>query len=495
MAYAQVADDEFAAFANRAEEEAEAQKNRNNNGGFEKTYEEVKWLYLDKAAGHILRLVGRPPASMKPGSHVDPTDAHEIFFSKIKDDTGHQFELKLPMHSDDPNHEHIMWRIINKATEVKYRRGPDGKVLKGSDGKALKDYIHEGKTWLPRVLKGGFVETDSQYKFNKGWAGQQILLVNCIDREDNWCAEHKHTKLLSKGVSYGKDANGNPDYSKEYPTKGVPSYGVCSLLSTMVNTYQSWEKYDIQLRPTGQTSPSMELLEAGLVLGTPMAAKIAKGKEQFVSRNPCLTPEELEYERYDIEKFFAPTSYQKLLSKLGNTIKAIDADLNTRFYEELTALAAKEKADWEALHANDAPADTQSAPVAEAPTFVPTDDGLDPYSQPIPTSAPIQEAVAPQPTVATPARAVAPAMQNIGTLAPSKIALLKGWGSLTDDEKAGIVDVVTTPDGQAIADIVYKDAEWTLCSCPADFGDGVRYGCGKNSPDFYTTCPSCGVKF
>lgn len=485
MAYAQVADDEFAAFANRAEEEAEAQKNRNNNGGFEpREYDPIKWVGLEEKSGHIVRLVGRAPESMKPGTIVDGTDAHEIFISKIKDDNGKFMKLKLPLHSDDPNHEHIMWRIINKVTEVKYRRGPDGKVLRDSDGKALKDYIHEGKPWLKTVLKGGYLESEKGYQFARGWGGQQVFLVNCIDREDNWCAENKHTKLLSKVINKSEDGK------TEYPFDGVPSYGFVSALSTMVHSYGSWEKYDIQLRRTGQTQPPIDVLEAGQLLGTKLEVKIDATKKQFISPNEFLTPEELEYERYDIGKFYSPTSYQKIFAKLGKTIKAIDVDLGTTFYEELQALAEKEKKDFEAAHANDAPQapqPTQAAPVAEAPTFVPSDD-LDPYAQPIPTTAPVQESVAP-----VAARTVAP-MQNIGTLAPSKIALLKGWASLTDDEKAGIVDVVTTPDGQAIADIVYKDDGWTLCSCPADFGDG-RHGCGKNSPDFYTTCPSCGVKF
>jgi hypothetical protein len=77
-------------------------------------------------------------------------------------------------------------------------------------------------------------------------------------------------------------------------------------------------------------------------------------------------------------------------------------------------------------------------------------------------------------------------------LTPDKIALLKGWNLLTDEEKAVIVDVIKNPDG-TLADIVYN-TDHPVLSCPSVFPDG-SHGCGINAPDFFRTCPSCGKSF
>ena len=73
MAYTITEDDEFAEFAKRAEEEA---NNSGSKGSFSKSYDPIKWVGLESKA-KIFRIVGGAPASMKPGSHSKPTDAHK----------------------------------------------------------------------------------------------------------------------------------------------------------------------------------------------------------------------------------------------------------------------------------------------------------------------------------------------------------------------------------------------------------------------------------
>lgn len=458
MAYTLADDDEFAAFAKRAEEEA---KNANNNGGSysPREYDPIKWVGLEEKA-KIVRIVGGAPASMKPGAHINPTDAHEIFVSSILDDNGKKMKLKLPLHSDDISHEHIMWRIINKVNEVEW--------VKGADGKSTKRFKNESYSWFEKVNKGGFAPTDKQYQFAKGWKGQQVIIMNVIDREDNWCTENKHTKLLSKKVTYG-------DEGQEFAEVGIPSFGFCTELSKIVASYGSWERYDVQIRRTGQKNLPIEVKQATLFKKNNILQELDKDKVPYVSLNETLTPEELSYERYDIAKFFAPTSYQKLLSKLGNTIKGIDSDLRTNFYNELQSLAEKEKKEFEEIYANEIAKPTQSTPAPTTPvqeTFV----ASEPVAQPA-TRSVVREAVTPAPST---------------SLTSDKIALLKGWDKLTAQEKDAIVDVVKNPDG-TLADIIYKDG-LTLLSCPETYPDGSK-GCGINAPDFFKTCPSCGKSF
>ena len=474
MAYTVTDDDEFAAFAKRAEEEAAQQNNKGGSNFAPRDYDPIKWVGLEEKA-RIVRIVGGAPSSMKPGAHVNPTDAHEVFISKILDDNGKRMKLKLPLHADDNSHEHIMWRIINKVNEVTW-------VKDATTGKNTKVFKNQNYSWFEKVNKGGFAPTDPSYQYARGWKGQQVIIMNVIDREDDWCKTNKHTKLLSKKINIGTDG-------AEYAEDGVPSFGFCSALSKLVGAYGSWERYDVQIRRTGEKTNPIDVKQATLYKKNGLVQELDKDKLQFISLTETLTPEELEYERYDVSKFYAPTSYQKILSKLGNTIKGIDADLRTNFYNELQALAEKEKKEFEELYGNNPEANvatqTASAPVASSPID-------DPYSQPIPQSAP----------VATPAPApeAAPARTTVREAAPAratgltsdKIALLKGWDKLTDQEKDAIVDVVKNPDG-TLADIVYKPG-LTVLSCPETFPDG-SHGCGINAPDFFHCCPSCGKDF
>ena len=400
--------------------------------------------------------IGGAPSSMRPGSHVNPTDAHEIFVSTILDDNGKRMKLKLPLHADDISHEHIMWRIINKVNEVKW--------VKGADGKSTKVNVNEQYPWFEKVNKGGFAPTDKSYQYSKGWKGQQVVIMNVIDREDNWCAENKHTKLLSKKLS---GDNG------EFAEIGVPSFGFCSALSNIVKSYGSWERYDVQVRRTGQKTTPIDVKQATLYKKNGLVQELDKDKLQYVSLNETLTPEELEYERYDISKFFAPTTYQKILSKLGNTIKSIDVDLRTNFYEELQALAEKEKKEFEEVYGSNAPAQ-EAAPAQTATVAQPTQTAS------VTEAAPARTAV----------REAAPAPAS--GLTPDKIALLKGWNLLTDEEKSVIVDVIKNPDG-TLADIVYN-TDHPVLSCPSIYPDG-HAGCGINAPDFFKVCPSCGSVF
>ena len=454
MAYTVTDDEEFAAFAKRAEEEA-AQQNKSGSSFTPKDYDKIEWVGLEEKA-KIIRIVGGAPSSMRPGSHVNPTDAHEIFVSTILDDNGKRMKLKLPLHADDISHEHIMWRIINKVNEVKW--------VKGADGKSTKVNVNEQYPWFEKVNKGGFAPTDKSYQYSKGWKGQQVVIMNVIDREDNWCAENKHTKLLSKKLS---GDNG------EFAEIGVPSFGFCSALSNIVKSYGSWERYDVQVRRTGQKTTPIDVKQATLYKKNGLVQELDKDKLQYVSLNETLTPEELEYERYDISKFFAPTTYQKILSKLGNTIKSIDVDLRTNFYEELQALAEKEKKEFEEVYGSNAPA-PEAAPAQTATVAQPT------QTAPVAEAAPARTAV--REAVSTPASG----------LTPDKIALLKGWNLLTDEEKAVIVDVVKNPDG-TLADIVYN-TDHPVLSCPSIFPDG-SHGCGINAPDFFHRCPACNKEF
>jgi len=440
-------DEAFSAFLNKVAEDKE-KGNRKSSGNYEANYEEMKWVGLENDSAKIVRIVGAPPESMTPGRKAADTDAVEIYVSRIMNDSNKRVVLKLPPHADDIKDEHIMWRIINKVKEVEW--------VPGANGKNEKKYKYAGYPWYDKVIHGGFNPTDQQYSWTKGWSGQQVVIMNVIDREDSWCKDNKHTKLLSKRVNQVVQDDGKV---VEYADTGVPSYGFLTKLSELVGKYGSWEKYDVAIAKTGEmTSPYVVKNATAFAKCPEDIARAELGdKLSFVSQDVSLTPEELGYERYNLKNNFKVTSYQKLLSDFGNTIKLIDGDLRTTYYDELKALADKEKAEYEAKKAEEE---------ANAPAE---------NSTPTETISESAESVKPTRT----SRVVDMA------LSAEKIAALKGWDKLTEEERKLIKDVELNDDGSVKA-ITYTTTD-DLADCP---------DCKFEAPMAISTCcPVCGLAF
>lgn len=459
--------DAFAAFVRKAEEdEAKAQNKSSGNfsGG---SYEQQTWCGLETNQPHIVRLVGNPPESMTPGFKAGPTDAHELYIETIKDDNGKRMSLRLPPHAEDITDEHIMWRIINRVKEVEWKDDP------ANPGKRIKCYKNEKSLVFDKVTHGGFNANDpaeaNSYRYSRGWGGQQVCIMNVIDREDDWCATNKHTKLLSKRVTY-KDGN-------IWPTIGVPSYGFMSALQKLTKVYGNWSHYDIQIVKTGQMNTPYELKNASYYksAGVP---EIDQSKLNVISTAPDLTAEEQAYERYDIEKLYHVTSYRSLRDRLGVTIKEIDSTLHTHFYEELESLAAREEAEYAEKKAQEAPTQPVQESVAQPAVAAPVTPVQPVQAAPTTPVAPAQPTMAVRGTRAT-------AAATTSALAPTKIAALKGYAKLTDANKAQIADVILNQDG-TVDNVLYTADAAAQCACEE---------CGKPSPSDFLSCPVCGCDF
>lgn len=477
-------DDVFAAFVNNAESKRMEEKAKKENGGFTpREYEQPQWVGLKDDECRIFRIMGNPPQSMtqKPAG---PYDAKEIYFSTILDDKGKRMQLKLPVRSEDPSHEHIMWRIIDAVKEVSWV--DKQKVFKNSS-----------YPWFDRVVHGGYdqVKDAFQYKISKGWSGQQIVIMNVIDRGDSWCKDNKHTKLLSKKVNVKENPDGTVT---EYPTIGVPSYGFLSELATLCGSNGPWYKYDIALKRTGELQKPYEIYAASVLKKAGLSNYFDKTGtvSNLVSLDEDYTAEEKEYERYDISKLYAPSTYSKILNHLGDTIKAIDASLHRNYFEELQSLVEEEKK----VFAEKYPQGETSAPTANVQSGAtsinstpvePMADPLDPMGQTPAQATPVQSAPVAEsaPSRSVVREATATATPVTSGLSADKIALLKGWDKLTEDEKNAIVDVETKPDG-TLSNIIYKPEAGAMVTCPENDG-----GCGFASPLSFLSCPVCGCSF
>lgn len=476
---ASVDDEAFQTWITSEEERKKKEEDRKKFGYQKQDYETIKYVGLSKDHPTIVRFVGNFVEEDVLARRPRPSDMKFMHISRLKSDDGKTtFFLYLPLRGEDPSTDHLMWRIIDKVFAKEWVKDPATKK-----NKAIETFKINHPETYNKVAKGGYTENDGkwQYMYAKGWKGTEMLLINCIDRRDDWCKENKHTKLISKRVNVTDDG-------KEFAEIGVPAYGFFGPLVNLRNNFKlGWEHYDVVITKTGEGMETTTNMfngtaftnSAALSANLDKSMGIDSSEYKFISQEPNLTAEELSYQRYDLDKNFKVTSYRTIEKYLGKTIQEIDAQINSdlvnagrtpnsHFYQDLQDLVKKEAEEWAANRTENAPAQIQeSAPAAPA--------------------TPVSETpAATAPTEAPTARTVAPV--SPAGLTPEKIALLKGYNELSTEQKSYIKDVIVNSDG-TLNHIEWTDNAPALLDCP------LPEGCGQLSPNSFSVCPACGKHF
>lgn len=421
------------AFLKYAQSLEEAEKKRNERPTFtpvQRDYESIEWTGLEPGKDKVIRILGNPPGF----GEAKPSDARVVIISRIVADDGKMIRVCRPSYEYFVNNgeapEYFLDKVIRAAKGCRWINGKRVCLLQEKNP-ALYD----------KVDKNGFDPSDFRYKIDKGWAGRAVFLANVIDRSQmDTHRSTKHSMLLSKKISYKGD--------KEYAEDGVPAYGFVDKIIPKVVAYGPWEGYDLSVRKTGQMSNPYQVCVASRV-----PEEVQSDVRQYIVTQTELTEEEASWERYDLNKLYATTSYTKLWNRLRDTIRAIDKELDTHFYEELKELADKEK---EKLKSEEAEAKEEEisevATVTEAAPF-----DINPAPK-----APIKERRAP-------ARDI-------------NWSLLPYAGSLSDSQKAMIKSVTKQEDGSICVDY---DTDETIYRC--------INGCSIDGiPESFTICPVCG---
>lgn len=432
--YEVTGDDVFAQFINSMDQRQNPVSNSNPSFTNSKKFEDLKYVGLDKDQPKVVRFVGKP---FIEGAYRTPTDAKELFVSKVKGDGG-VFYLYLPLRCDDRDQDHLMWKIIDKVMEKTW-----------IDKKSVYKNEIEHPDIFKLVDKGGFTEADGKwpYMYATGWKGKRVLLANCIDRTDSWCKDNNHTKLLSKGVNMGVDKNGNP---KEWAEVGVPAYGFDIMLQDIIKNDGSWENYDIAVRKTGEKNNPFKMVNASkyVKVGMLKEAGLDQNSAAYVVDGP-LTQEELDFDRYDLDKNFQVTSYKVINKYLGSAIMKIDATLGTNFYDKLQKLVEEER---------DNAGNTDPTGVVETTSNVSSMNEASPVN--------------------------APSFNDLSRVAAdtdtNNLSTLVAYNQLTTEQKALIESV----DGEG--NITWTSEAKGCIPCDK---------CHKPFPSDWTICPSCGQKY
>ena len=448
----------FKAYSKKVSEDA---ANSAGGGNYEQPeYDEVGYVGCEKGAFSIVRLLGAPIGAETQGYKRKPYDPKEIITCEVKDDDGKRFTIKLPLRQPIASDNHILIRLYDKVAEKVKINGEN--VYKN---KAAHPEIFEA------VTKGGFKPSDGKtYQYSNGYRGDRVSIYNVIDRSDTWCKDNKHTKILCRDLNID-------DQNRVWAKPGIKSFGSVQKIAGLLGKYGSFEKYDIGLKKTGIKENPWEIVNASRLKEKDMMEDLGNDDgstvdENIISVGP-LTDEERTYERYDLDKFFQPTTYQKIQKRISGLFKLCDAQLGTHFTEELAGLVEKEKAYFKELYGD------KEAKQAKAENEA-IRENLNMTKEEFAEATSVD--TMPDP-MAAPARRRPTAEASSSKLSADKIALLKGWDNQSEEIRARIVDV-EVKDGKPT---IVWDRKDDLLQCD---------GCGALSPEKGVThCPVCGAKF
>jgi hypothetical protein len=473
-------DDEFNNFAINQRKEREEAKFSNSSGG---QFEDIKWTSLEQNQSKILRIVSGPPNTSRI------TAGAELFIAEVKDDQGKFFRLKLPLREDRLEKDHPMWRLISKVLETEW-----------VDKKRILKWASTYPDLVERITHGGEKEGTPMYKFSKGFAGQRRVIFNVIDRGDMaWHKEFKHTKLLSKFINIKANDKGE---EIEYPVIGVPSYGFIDELVNLISESGSWANYDVAITKTGEKNTPYRMDNASAIAKAVKAGVVEMGRKsglgsriELISVGP-LTDEEKSWAIYDLKKFYAPTTHTTILKHFKDLLKQVDAAFKSDFYDEFVEKAKVETEAREALKAQEGSNKTDNTgdneitdgeeDVSPEPFLPPEESSIVVNTITAKADKPKGEAVVDQEIPTRTARKASPVEQAARTkLTPEKIALIKRYDELTNEQQNLIEDVIVE-DGKLVK-IVYVASAGSLLACSE---------CNAPAPAaFDVFCPVCGADF
>jgi hypothetical protein len=295
--------EETARAARWARAEAAKKLAEANKGGYDR--EEIptfEYLALEENKCQVFRIVGNIVEQ-----HLSPTDPIVVESSVARADIGSNEWVTIVWSQDS---DHPMRILRNKLTKGTWDKATKTKTYDLAGCELLKHFITNG--------------SDSPYA--TGMQPTKSILMNIIDRSDDWCAKNNHTKLLAWEVSE-KDG-------KLYPKLGIRQSLYKALDSKTEETQLFFDEIDFVVRRFDQSSrPSKD--EAFKVHWHEEKTAITKysnsdGVDYYskIHKDTFLTKEEKAYELYSLEDIpflSRPTPIAVIMKKMEKFIKKVDA--------------------------------------------------------------------------------------------------------------------------------------------------------------------------
>lgn len=447
------------ALANRAKAKEEAERKKSEQKDYNPVdYEQYQWMGFPSNEECVFRIIGKPVGF--GGSIYDP---RTILWSQIVNDSGNKHvDIVWPIEPDSdslnlkPDQDWILYRLMRKAQEFRWDNSRKGQLdEKGNKiEKGERVFTYAGTKTLQWVEENKRDNASPKVYPTQFYPANRVLM-NVIDRMDDWCKANKHSKILTSKTNPFKFKNDNGEEVEiQYPQYGIPITVYNSIFDAVVEFRGTWD-LDIIVE-------KRDVSAGGYSIRDIREDKIsAKSKQLGVDGE--LTDEEKAYTLYNLtDKKFQPTSYYKLKKNFEKRFKQADIDLGTHFFEELEELVKKEQEERKNAESD---ANTTHHPVSQ------------PESPPASTPEKQEEKTASR------GRERKKEESNNVNIEEEIRKTFTHFDSLTDEEKK---DVLSTVDRVENGQLYYKDGTNILdCGCQRAI----------NLPTTVFTCVGCGKKF
>jgi len=241
-----------------------------------------------------------------------------------------------------PDEDWILTKLYNKVMSGKWINYSEG-ILKDKDGKVYPpNYINakgkkgEWKRFYEHTRIYKLIESNSKIneRYPKNFYPSKRIVLNWIDRHDSWCEDNKHTKLLvSKKTPYEFIDEKNEKHTIYYQDVGIPFELYNKIFEHAMSIGGT---FDIDLVITKKDKDYT-------VFDITDYPKYVSEKAYKLGKKGGLTPEELKYEKYDLDSIYKVTSYRALRKNLRYLFELADKELGTTFMQELDKLCIEEE--------------------------------------------------------------------------------------------------------------------------------------------------------
>ena len=332
-----------AALAKRQEAEKE-KKEAEERKGQNFDFEELAYFPLEDQKERVFRIIGNP---VEVRSKED--DPILILQSQIVNEkkTGY-VKINWPIVQKAgkivPDPDWILSKLYSKVNErdwVKYTdadinekediKKVEGKIT-NKDGKNGRWVYHHADTQVYKVIDGN---AKKEEKYPKSFYPSKRVIMNVINRHDDWCKINKHTQILTSKlcVSEKKNAQSGETIRSLFPDTGIPETLYKAIFEHFVKSRGDWDVDAVVTK---------KAIDKKYDVWDATDSKYLSDFAKTLVSEAELTEEELAYETYNLDKLFGVSSYGKLLKRLGWLFKLCDAELGTEYFKELEQEANKE---------------------------------------------------------------------------------------------------------------------------------------------------------
>jgi hypothetical protein len=445
-------------FKSASETFQQSEDSRGKFSGWSNDGEDIQFCEFQNNKQCVFRFRGSPP---DPQFREEPTDPKIVQFSRIVKDDGKSYS-EIYWQQDEAGEVDKNW-ILSRFFKnvfaydwVNYTQDEMNADPEKAKRTGYKRFLHANH---PIFQKYENNRTNSRNLYPPKYSAGRLVVANVIDRQDNWCKENKHTKILVKKIDRWEDKR-TGDEVQYVAEKGFPVTVLQLLYKEILpfHTEFDWNQIDLVIERFKE-KPYYVVKDANDPKLYPYAKELA-------SADP-LTAEEESYELYDIDKNFGASSYGKLMACFGKTMQKWDEEFGTTFYAELSNLYNEEK---EHLAKEKGETTDETAPAKQEET----------------SEAEVKEPEQKKRSVKREATTNDSATSDDGV--PTKEQLFPYYPKLSAEDKA-ILD--ENFDG---VDMDAKKVKWKSqfggCECSFPVLDTQ-----STSPMDISTCPVCGSEF